>query len=140
MKLQQISTDQQRQKIKKQKRRAWFFTQTTQTLYQYGIASSTVLLGTMLVRAARRARSRLHMGQEEILGVFNHVYLVIKKEQRMVSFIRLCGGENDRLVGMKTHAETVLVIHVFTRRNGNFRSIFILISMLTLWRKKNKIK
>lgn len=81
MKLQQISTDQQRQKIKKQKRRAWFFTQTTQTLYQYGIASSTVLLGTMLVRAARRARSRLHMGQEEILGVFNHVYLVIKKEQ-----------------------------------------------------------
>lgn len=75
---------QQRQKIKKQKERrtrVFFYTQTTQTLYQYGIASSTVLLGTMLVSAARRARSRLHMGQEEILGVFNHVYLVIQKKK-----------------------------------------------------------
>lgn len=71
---------------KKQKRRARFFTQT-QTLYQYGIASSTVLLGTMLVRAARRARSRLHMGQEEILGVFNHVYLVIKKRKKNGEFL-----------------------------------------------------
>lgn len=54
------------------------------------------------MRAARRARSRLHMGQEEILGVFNHVYLVIekKKKKKMVSFwIRLCGEENDRLGG-----------------------------------------
>lgn len=63
----------------------FFYTQTTQTLYQYGIASSTVLLGTMLVSAARRARSRLHMGQEEILGVFNHVYLVNQKK-KLVSF------------------------------------------------------
>lgn len=30
--------------------------------------------------------------------------------------------------GMKTHAETVLVVHVFTRRNGNFCRVLILIS------------
>lgn len=65
---------------------------TIQTLYQYGTASSTVLLGTMLVRAARRARSRLHMGQEEILGVFNHVFCSRKKKSRefliFISWVR----------------------------------------------------
>lgn len=98
MKLRQISMNQQRQKAikKKQERRARFFTQTTQTLYQYGIASSTVLLGTMLVSAARRARSRLHMGQEEILGVFNHVYLVIKNKKKRLVF------EFDFVVGKMT--------------------------------------
>lgn len=144
MKLRQISMNQQRQKAikKKQERRARFFTQTTQTLYQYGIASSTVLLGTMLVNAARRARSRLHMGQEEILGVFNHVYLVIKKKKkkRLVFEFDFVVGKMTASGGMKTHAKTVLVIHVFTRRNGNFCSIFILIWMLTLWRKKKNKK
>lgn len=76
-----INNNVKKLKNKKKGEQGFFFTQTTQTLYQYGIASSTVLLGTMLVSAARRARSRLHMGQEEILGVFNHVYLVNQKKK-----------------------------------------------------------
>lgn len=50
----------------------------------------------MLVSAARRARSRLHMGQEEILGVFNHVYLVIKNKKKRLVF------EFDFVVGKMT--------------------------------------
>lgn len=73
------SLNRQRGKGKKKKKRDQ--DSTIQTLYQYGTASSTVLLGTMLVRAARRARSRLHMGQEEILGVFNHVFCSRKKKK-----------------------------------------------------------
>lgn len=83
------SLNRQREKGKKKKRDQ---DSTIQTLYQYGTASSTVLLGTMLVRAARRARSRLHMGQEEILGVFNHVFCSRKKKSRefliFISWVR----------------------------------------------------
>lgn len=49
------------------------------------MASFTVLLEVMLAKAARRARSRLHMGQEEILGVFNHVFCS-KKEKKNREF------------------------------------------------------
>lgn len=66
------------------RRRKRFYT-TIQTLYQYGMASFTVLLEVMLAKAARRARSRLHMGQEEILGVFNHVFCS-KKEKKNREF------------------------------------------------------
>lgn len=86
---QQASTGREK-KVKKKKKRDQ--DSTIQTLYQYGTASSTVLLGTMLVRAARRARSRLHMGQEEILGVFNHVFCSRKKKSRefliFISWVR----------------------------------------------------
>lgn len=96
---------------------------TIQTLYQYGTASSTVLLGTMLVRAARRARSRLHMGQEEILGVFNHVFCSRKKKKSSVFDFHILG---EGMTSRWTHAETVFVIHVFTRGNGNYCGVLVL--------------